>query len=305
MDLSDVSYRDLLDNLYEGVYFTDTNRVIKYWNKAAENITGYTAEELVGKQCRDNILMHVDDAGNNLCQTECPLAKAIHDGVLQHAGVHLHHKQGHRVPVQVRITPVRNPQGQIVGAVELFSSDTARTEMAAQISALQKLALLDSLTEIPNRRAIEIQLSAGLQELARYSFPMGLILFDIDDFKKINDTYGHDAGDRVLQMVAKTAKNNMRPFDFIGRWGGDEFVGLIRNVNMPELRDICERLRSLIAQSFFMLENNKINVTIAMGAALAHPDDSQDALLKRADTLMYHSKMGGKNSVTTEKPRSE
>src|ERR1019366_9010306 len=114
-------FKRILDNLVDGVYLTDLQRRITYWNKAAEDLTGYSAEEVVGKRCADNILMHVNDSGRVLCSGERILDRTIADARPRRAEVYLHHKRGHRIPVEVRICPVPGRNGEVVGAVEIFN----------------------------------------------------------------------------------------------------------------------------------------------------------------------------------------
>ena len=121
---SDNLYHAILDNLYDGVYFVDRDRKITYWNKGAERITGYPAAEVVGSRCFDNILMHVDGHGTLLCKELCPLAATMLDGVERTADVYLQHKDGHRVSVNVRITPLRNEGGAVTGGVEVFTDNS-------------------------------------------------------------------------------------------------------------------------------------------------------------------------------------
>jgi diguanylate cyclase (GGDEF)-like protein len=121
---------------------------------------------------------------------------------------------------------------------------------------------------------------------------------DIDDFKNFNDSYGHDVGDRVLQFVADTLVRNSRPFDVIGRWGGDEFVGIMRNVGRRQLTYLGNRLRTLVEASYIQTESEKLRVSISIGATLVCDSDSMDTLIKRADILLYESKKAGRNRLT-------
>ena len=98
----------LLDEVAEGVYFTDAQRRITFWNKAAERISGYSRKEVLGRKCSENLLIHVDGRGRSLCQGLCPLARTLKDCKARQTGIFLHHKQGHRVPVKVRVYPLRN-----------------------------------------------------------------------------------------------------------------------------------------------------------------------------------------------------
>lgn len=291
-------YRNLLDNLYDGVYFVDTERKITFWNKSAERITGYESSELIGKHCSDNILNHIDDHGNSLCERGCPLLETIADGHQRETEAYLHHKDGHRVPVLIRTSPIRNPEGMIAGAIEIFSDNSSKVAFMHRIEELQKMAILDHLTGLTNRRYIEMSLDARLSEMQRYGWPFGILFIDIDNFKRINDVYGHDIGDEVLKMIAKTFMNNSRPFDTVGRWGGEEFIAIILNVSEDLLHSIAKRLRILVEQSSILAGSDIIRITISIGATLAQPDDTIDTLVKRADQLMYRSKIAGRNCVS-------
>jgi diguanylate cyclase (GGDEF)-like protein/PAS domain S-box-containing protein len=293
-------YKNLLENLYDGVYFVDTERRITYWNKGAEQISGFTSSEVVGTRCADNLLMHVDDQGNMLCKESCPLVKTIADGIPQRAEAYLHHKDGHRIPVLIKVTPVQDVQGNIVGAVEIFSDNSSHIAALQKIRDLEKIIYLDPLTELANRRFTEINLRAQFDEMWRYGWQFGIVLIDIDHFKNVNDLYGHEIGDRALKMVAQTLLKNLRSFDVIGRWGGEEFLAIIMNVRKDPLRSIANRFRVLVEQSSFSVGNDIVQVTISLGTTLARSDDTTADLLKRVETLMYQSKSGGRNRVSTD-----
>ncbi len=284
--------------LYDGLYFVDQNRIIRYWNKAAERISGFTAAEVVGKSCSDNILTHVDSDGNNLCRGTCPLAKTIADGEVREAEVFLHHKNGHRIPVSVRVSTLRDAKGKVIGGVELFTDISSFKSIELRMKEFEEMAFLDSLTRLANRNYIEKELLTRFEEQKRFGVPFGILFMDIDHFKRFNDTYGHDVGDRVLRFVADTFTNNARPFDLFGRWGGEEFIGILRNVTCHQLEQLGNRLRVLIESSYIMLEKEELHVSISIGATLMHDNESVDALLKRADTLLYESKRAGRNCLT-------
>lgn len=291
-------YRDLLDNLYDGIYFVDRDRRITYWNKGSERLTGCKSSEVVGTRCSDNILMHINDEGINLCEGQCPLSETMADGRPREAEVYLHHKDGHRLPVLIRVSPIQDSSGQVIGAVEIFSDNSHAVAARKRIEELHEMALLDHLTRIVNRRFIEMTLQAKLVELQRYGYPFGILFIDIDHFKKINDTYGHDVGDRVLKMVANTLVKNARLFDHVGRWGGEEFLSIIINVNKNQLYSIANRFRLLIEQSAFTIKSDFIRVTVSIGGTIADPNDTVDKIIERADQQMYQSKISGRNCVS-------
>jgi diguanylate cyclase (GGDEF)-like protein/PAS domain S-box-containing protein len=292
------SYQRIIDNLHDGLYLVDRDRIITYWNKAAEKISGFNAHEVVGKSCSDNILTHVDSDGNSLCTSMCPLAASIADGKPREAEIYMHHKDGHRIPVSVRISPLTDREGAIIGGIELFTDISNQAANTLRVKELEKLALLDNLTQLANRNYVEREIQNRFEEKKRFNVPFGILFIDIDHFKKFNDRYGHDVGDDVLKVVAKTFIANARSFDLFGRWGGEEFLGIIRNINSKDLELLGNKLRSLIENSYILRENEKLRVTISIGATPVNENDTIDSLIKRADILLYKSKTEGRNRLT-------
>jgi diguanylate cyclase (GGDEF)-like protein len=156
------------------------------------------------------------------------------------------------------------------------------------------------LTQIAKRRGLEIQLTTGLTEMQKYGMQFGILFIDIDRFKKINKGYGQGIGDEVLKMIAKTLSNSLRPFDFIGRWGGEEFIAIILNVDTDTLDTIAERCRLLVEKSALPKKFHSASVTVSIGATMSRSGDNLDTVIKRAEQLMYRSKALGRNCITTE-----
>lgn len=285
-------YKDLLDQMSDGVYFVDRDRRILYWNEAAARLTGYKPGEMIGRCCQDNTLCHVDSTGKNLCHDGCPLSASVEDGGMHEAQVFLLHKQGRRVPVAVRVQPIRAEDGSITGAVEIFSDDTAQYAARRKTEEMERLAFLDQLTQIPNRRYIEMSLATAMNEYRVHQDPFAVLVADMNYFKQINDNYGHDAGDRALQELAKTLAGTLRGNDVVGRWGGDEFVAIARHVDRGGLTVLIERCSALVSTTSISLSDGRtISLSISIGAALVLPDDTPESILKRADQLMYENKM--------------
>ncbi len=293
-------YRGLLEDLHDGVYFVDRDRRITFWNRGAERISGFPAAEALGRRCQENLLVHTDELGANLCEEGCPLLATMADGMPREAEVFLRHRNGHRVPILVKATPIRR-DGTIVGAVETFDDNSERMAALDQIRSLERLAFVDPLTEIPNRRLTEATLRRRFDELERYAWPFGVVMLDIDRFKQVNDDLGHDAGDAVLRMVARTLAAASRSFDLVGRWGGDEFLALATNVDADGLRRIAERYHILVARSELLLEDRPVRVTVTSGATVARTDDTLESLLRRADELMYLGKAQGRDRVVDDR----
>ena len=293
-------HKDLIDNLYDGVYFVDENRLITYWNKGAERITGYHAEDVLGKFCHANILDHVDDDGKHLCMDGCPLLATIQDGQPRESEMHLRHASGHRVAVQVRCSPIINAQNEIVGAVEVFSNNQSLFKMRRRVDELEKDVFRDALTQLGNRKLLTIKINSALQEHHEHGLSFGLLFIDIDHFKSINDTYGHQEGDYVLQTVGNNLLGQIRNTDVCGRWGGEEFVVILYDVNQNGLSQIAKKLHAMISSSVIVIKKKKVHVTISVGAVVAREGDTLTSIIERADQLMYQSKQNGRNQVTLD-----
>jgi diguanylate cyclase (GGDEF)-like protein/PAS domain S-box-containing protein len=299
MFAGDKALMRLLDEVGEGIYFTDTERRITFWNKAAARISGYSEKEVLGKKCSENILIHVDGRGRSLCLGGCPLACTLKDRKTRRKSIYLHHRQGHRIPVRVRVSPLLDEEGNVAGAAEFFSDISKKPELEKRVRRLEKMAMNDRLTGVANRRYCEIYLQARLEEFKRFHWPLGVIFFDIDDFKRLNDRYSHRVGDRALKTVARTLQRNIRSIDQVGRWGGEEFLVILRNADKKNLRLIAEKLRRLVERSVFWEKDAPVRVTLSGGATLARANDSSVTLVERADLLMYEGKKAGKNRVVS------
>ncbi|TRW28615.1 diguanylate cyclase [Criibacterium bergeronii] len=296
-------YNSILENLYEGIYFVDVDRTITFWNKGAELITGFYSDEIIGKHCNDNILNHVDENGNKLCLSGCPLHKSLMDGEERNAVVFLHHKDGHRVKIHTNITPLVE-NGKIIGGIEVFREISENKPLMMEEKEsyseeeLKVIALHDQLTGIPNRRYAESFLNAKINEYKDLGIALGVIFGDIDNFGNFNNTYGHELGDKVLKTVSNTMLNAIRKTDLIGRWGGEEFLVILPAIDYDELEKNAEKIRMLVENSILRENGAELHITISLGATMIKKEDYLQSLVKRADDLMYESKKSGKNRVT-------
>ena len=290
-------YKKVIENINDGVYFVDRDRNITFWNKAAEEMIGFLSVEVEGRCCTDNILNHVDEDFNPLCICGCPLEKTLNDGKPREETVYLHHKDGNRVKINTKIVPLIE-NDEIIGAFEIFTDATDFKTVQRKIQRLQKLAWNDKLTSLPNRLYLEKYIKTCIDNFETFNRTFGLLFFDIDNFRDFNNKYGHDVGDVVLKTVSKSLLNLVENQDEIGRWGGEEFIGIFFVEDEEELSIKAEKMRSLVESSSLRYDDKSLFVTVSIGATLIKEDDTMDSVVKRADELMYLSKKTGKNKVT-------
>jgi diguanylate cyclase (GGDEF)-like protein/PAS domain S-box-containing protein len=288
----------LIENLFEGVYIVNKERTITSWNEGAQQITGFSAQEVVNRHCYDNILNHVDEHGVALCFSGCPLHATIEDGALRSAIVYLQHKDGHRLPVKIKAIPMLNAQGDIDGAIEIFTEVQSEKALQTHLDQLKKEASEDALTGVANRKYMQAIIESKIREYKTVGVPFGLSFIDIDNFKRVNDTYGHEIGDEILKLMVKTVSSSLRKHDRIGRWGGEEFIILLTDIDQDGLALVSEKIRQLVENSKLRLPEQELSVTISMGSSKVCEDDTVDSLVQRCDQLMYQSKKTGKNKVS-------
>lgn len=161
---------------------------------------------------------------------------------------------------------------------------------------LEKQASSDSLTGLPNRQAFNMLLAQALREESRLQQPLSALLIDVDHFKLANDRFGHLAGDQILTSIAELLRNGLRESDIVARWGGEEFVVLLRDCPLTQALQIAENLRGMVATHWFALAE-KQQVTISIGVAQHLPGESADAMFARMDVALYQAKANGRNRV--------
>ncbi len=180
-------------------------------------------------------------------------------------------------------------------------------KLKEEVALLKKLSLKDPLTGFYNRRGLIEQtdrflkmmerLKRGVQPEGEGGFNVGIIVIDVDDFKKINDQYSHKAGDEVFKRIATILEGSLRKSDIISRWGGDEFVVVIFDINKEAVTKIAARLREKISSNVFIIKNKKINITISLGAkTIPSINLDLEKEIAEADKAMYRAKKRGKNN---------
>ncbi|HAA04292.1 MAG TPA: hypothetical protein DCE18_13035 [Syntrophobacteraceae bacterium] len=172
------------------------------------------------------------------------------------------------------------------------------TQIQERTKSLEQEVLLDGLTNIHNRRAYEMRVDEELQRLLRYNHIFSLIVFDVDHFKRVNDEFGHRAGDKCLCEIVKRVRASLRKVDFLARYGGEEFVVILPGTPRENGRVVAEKLRQQIERTAFLFQGSRVPVTISLGVTQAEPSDSDpQSVFARADEAMYEAKREGRNQV--------
>ena len=286
----------VLDNLLNGVCLIDATKNIVYWNAAAEHMLGYTPDDIKNKMCYDDVFLQ-DSCDDILCGKHCPLdSQEIF--VSATMSTNLRHKDGYRLPMQVRCIPLLNQENNVVGAARIFNVTHIREDINLKLKELGQFAYLDSLTSIPNRRYMEEMLQEWLQPHNRKNIVCAVVIGDIDFFKNVNDKYGHETGDLVLKKVADTLRQNLRAADIVGRWGGEEFLIMLQEINVNQLHAKLESLRKAIEDCEVESNGVPIKVTMSFGATMTYRKDTTASVVVRADECLYKSKREGRNRVS-------
>ncbi len=197
---------------------------------------------------------------------------------------------------QRRMEEINNEMGNLQQSLKSVRKEIEHVQQ--QRTHLERETFLDPLTRIPNRRAYDLRIKEELQRYHRYQHSFSLLLFDVDHFKKVNDNFGHWAGDKCLKEAIKRIKPVMRESDFLARYGGEEFVIILPGTDQESAKAVAERLRVMIEKTHFLFQGQKIPLTISVGVAQVEPSDAnQQILFSRVDAAMYQAKRAGRNQV--------
>lgn len=291
---SSLRFNRILDNLFAYVALLDTNGVVQEVNKAPLDRAGYRREDVIGgyfydapwwnynDQVREQLIAAIDAAKQGKSSRYDVVAKMGDDFV----------------PLDFLIAPVYDDSGKIIGLLPTAVDITERKHLEEE---LQRQAHLDYLTGLPNRRNFMERGEVELSRTQRYDNSLSILMLDIDHFKNINDTYGHQSGDVVLKSVAMTFQKVLRSVDIIGRLGGEEFAVILPETGIERATEVAERLREIIsADEVALPEGNKIRFTVSIGiTALVDKVSNINMLLNEADKALYKAKQSGRNRICT------
>jgi len=284
-------YKTLLDSLFDAVFTVDRAGMITYWNPSCARITGFAAHEVLQRHFS---LVAVDNSPPNPLQPQ-GMQIVLDSSMPGTWKGHVQRKNGQRIPVESHIAPLHDTQGNVIGAVEVFRDISAMLSLQDAHRQLLTLSRKDPLTAMFNRAAITELLKAEIERSRRYSQPLAVILADIDLFKRFNDLYGHDVGDKVLAQLGAVLAFNLRKPDAVGRWGGEEFLIVSPGSDRAAGKQLAQRIRRLVKD--ISIPGIDEAVTASFGVAQLEKNQSRDELLYTADMAMYQAKRTGRDRV--------
>lgn len=288
---SEEIHRLLADNASDVIWTMDLSGKFTYVSPSVEKLRGFTAEEVMA-QSREELL-----CPSSLIYMEKGLEDAIHS--VQNnlpfkdfrGDVEQPCKDGTTVWTDLTVSGIFDKHNQFIGMLGVSRDMTERKKMEEEI---RRLTELDSLTQLYNRFKLDAVLKMEMERYGRSGSPFSLIMIDIDNFKKVNDTYGHVAGDKVLVEIAEILKSNIRKIDTAGRWGGEEFLIILPESDLAGGLAVAEKLREKIGEYIF---SEVGHLTSSFGVAESVRDADEQELVYRADKAMYQAKLSGKNRV--------
>jgi diguanylate cyclase (GGDEF)-like protein/PAS domain S-box-containing protein len=272
----------VLDSLNTGIYVIDRNGKILFWNEGAERITGYRRHEAVGRSVRETILGHCDQQGCADCGAQCPFHQPLHNGKPREARIRFRHKNGHPLGMMLRVVPLRDRRGSILGAAASFDEQRLSTDRDRAQHNLAAYGCMDEITNTPNHDFTKFHLRENLAGFAQYHLPFGIMCIRINGLDHFHASYGRQAGDAILHVVAQTMRNSLRPSDFLGRWAQDCFLVIFVNCPASGVEKAVGRIRKVVNCAHLQWWGDQLSVTTAVGYATTQPGDTVESMVDRA-----------------------
>ena len=287
-------YRSLLDEVEEGIFFVDRDERVLYWNSAAQRMTGFRSGEIVGRVSGRELVQDTDHHGCELCVKGCPLRPVLRGKELRTSGLFMRHKEGHRIPVRLRTTPLHDRQGHRVGEARLFRENGETLACVDKLTQLRELTLVDGLTGLGNRRFAEGSVAEALWRYEREDHSFGLLVVDVDGLDDVNRTRGLAAGDAALRVVAATLQGTLRSFDVLARWSDGEFLAVVEKIPVQSLSCLADRMRDLVAASCVPVDGEEFGVAVSVGGTMVWEGDTMGRLVGRAEWRLRQAKAEGR-----------
>jgi len=288
-----------LNSIGDAVACTDISGNITFLNKVAETMTGWSLQEAAGRSMTEVFRIRDDSSGETIPD---PMEMAIKYDHTVHLPPNciLVRRDGAEIPIEDSVAPIHNRDGRASGAVIVLRDVSAGRALTRQLT---HSAQHDFLTGLPNRLLLNDRISQAIAMAARHKKKVAVMFLDLDGFKHINDSLGHQIGDKVLQSVAKLLLECMRESDTLSRQGGDEFITLLPDLEHRENAAITAEKLLQATTNALSIDQHRLRITASIGVSL-YPEDGLDAstLIKNADIAMYQAKKNGQQKYQFFKP---
>lgn len=283
-DVVPIARETVFEGLEEGIIVLNKNDVVVDYNRMMKSVLPSLTVHAIGRQMKEVIGSNEQLAAIICHGEECDYKLVQSSGIL-----HFH----------IRFAALRNKKEELIGKIVTFINVTERVQMEEQ---LQKLARMDGLTGVYNRTFFLEQAETACRKIKEKGGSVSMIMFDIDHFKRVNDTFGHEAGDIVLENIARTVQKKMRSNDLLARYGGEEFIIFLPHTSLFEAHERAEAIRTAIADMITLAGGEPLHVTSSFGLAHAQieagdTDSKVQTLMREADQALYAAKRNGRNCV--------
>jgi diguanylate cyclase (GGDEF)-like protein len=270
--------------------------MITLWNTGVERLTGVSASAACGRTFLPTLMDMCNNREQRITNEDCPVARAISTGVQWLGRVSIMGRQGRHVAVDLHAIPVRGNDGAVHGATVLLHDASSETSLEEKCQALHAQVAKDPMTQVANRAEFDRMLNNFVAAHQESNLPCSLIMSDIDHFKSINDTHGHQAGDEAIITFASLLKSMCRSGDLVARYGGEEFAILCADCTNAAAARKAEDIRKALSEvKHSCLGNNSI--TASFGVTELQAGDTPETMLRRADRALLQAKDQGRNQV--------
>lgn len=295
---SDLFSSRLIDNMHDAVVFLDRRRIVSHWNTGAERLTGVGGSAAIGKEMTPSLLDMAAATGELIQDDESPIAIAIEDNLQALERVSVMGRNGQSVNVDMHIIPVSpsDRPGHVIGAAVLMRDVSSESTLEERCQALHAEMTKDPMTQVANRGEFDRMLEAFVEAHLETDLRCSLIMADIDHFKRINDTFGHQAGDEAIMAFANLMKSLCRSGDLVARYGGEEFAILCADCNNATAAKRADIIRKQLSETNHSYLGGK-NITASFGVTELQPGDTPETLLRRSDRALLQAKDQGRNQV--------
>ncbi len=286
----------LIDSMHDAVIFVDAHRKVLRWNEGAERLTGLSGSGILSRNFIPSLIGMSDERQKAIADKDCPLAQAAAGGVQWMRRLHINGRGGKIVAVDAQAVPVVDSDGVVVGVSLLMHDVSEEITLEERCQNLHDMATRDPLTQVANRAEFDRVQAEFVKAHRETKRPCALIMTDIDRFKTINDTYGHQAGDEVIKSIAHLMQTFSRSGDLVARYGGEEFVLLCADCDNATGAKRAEEIRI----AFGLVRHTSLGqrcVTASFGVTEVQPGDTPETMLRRADRALITAKETGRNRV--------